>query len=105
LRSSCLDCSRKHIGEAEVLLREARMGYPLHAWYAVAHLSQAEAELLNDYPEMAHKVRTERINLIDNLEYSIDEEELVLIINYKIDTLCLIEELTILQIAENPTII
>jgi hypothetical protein len=107
-RPSCLQCARKHVGEAEVLMREAVMGYPLHAYLAVGHLSQAEAELLDEYPDMAHIVRAERVNYIEGLKYKTlkdkDEVEdeireyLALDVNYKIQTLDLISQITMIEI-------
>lgn len=81
MRPSCLDCSRKHIAEAEVLWRESMMGYPEHVWLAIAHLSQAEAELLDMYPIHAHLIRQHRLALID-------------IRTYRVPTLTLIRMLT-----------
>jgi len=98
MRVSCLDCARKHIAEAEVLMREALMGYPNHSWLAVGHLSQAESELLGEFPDMAHTIRAERINYIESLEYKIDEEILISSTPYEIDSINLIEKLTILSV-------
>jgi len=103
-RPSCLMCSRKHVAEAEVLMREAQMGYCLHALLSVGHLSQAEAELLEDFPEMAHIIRAERINYLEGLEYQLLTEEngsdkyLDLKVKYNINTMSLLEQLTILAI-------
>ena len=71
MRPSCLDCSRKHIAEAEILYRESQMGYPEHLWLAIGHLSQAEAELLNQYPTFAHSIREHRLALIDDPSYGV----------------------------------
>ena len=103
-RPSCLQCARKHIAEAEVLMREAIMGYAEHAWYAVGHLSQAEAELIEDYIDMAHIIRAERINYIEGLEYKLIEEDLNLTTTYNINTLNLIRSLTILSIESEQAI-
>lgn len=102
-RPSCLDCARKHVAEAEVLMREALMGYPPHAYLAVGHLSQAEAELLKDFEEMAHIIRAERVNYLEGLKYQVMKEEdgseyLSLEAEYEVDTVDLIKQLTIVAI-------
>jgi hypothetical protein len=68
-RPSCFSCARKHLGQAIVLLGEAKMGYPDHRWLAVAHLAEASEETL-EYPEVAVVLRTERLNIMDNPEYT-----------------------------------
>lgn len=103
MRDSCLQCARKHISESEVLMREALMGYPEHAYLAVGHLSQAEAELLKEFPEMAHIIRTERINYLEGLKHQIlndenGDEYLNLEAEYEVDTIGLIRQLTMVAI-------
>ena len=100
MRESCLVCARKHVAEAEVLMREAIMGYAEHAWLAVGQLAQAEAELIQDFPDLAHIIRAERINYLEGLEFQKLREEngkeyLVVEANYEIDTIDLIYRLTV----------
>ena len=65
-RHSCLDCARKHLAQAIVLETEDLMGYaPLHKWLAVGHMAEAEAELIDEYPNLAHRIRVERLNYIE----------------------------------------
>lgn len=64
LRINCLDCVRKHIAQASVLMDEAAMGYPHHKWYAVGNLAEAESESRNDYPEFANKIRECRLKIM-----------------------------------------
>ena len=45
MREQCLECVLKHLAQAEVLMAEAELGYPLHRWLAVGHLAGAEAEV------------------------------------------------------------
>jgi len=102
-RPSCLDCSRKHVSEAEVLMREALMGYVGHEWLSIGHMSQAEAELIQEFPDMAHMIRAERINYLEGLEYTKlkdddGKEYLELKTGYEVDTLNLIEQLTMTAI-------
>jgi hypothetical protein len=64
LRETCLYCVRKHLAQAIVLNIEARLGYPLHRWLAVGHLAEAESEAVNEYPELAEKIRLVRLALM-----------------------------------------
>ena len=57
MRPTCIACALKHVAQAEVLMQEAALGYPLHAHLAVGHLAEAEAELVKDHPEMADAIR------------------------------------------------
>jgi hypothetical protein len=68
-RTTCLDCTRKHIAQAIVLLGEAQMGYPEHRWLAVGHLAEATEESMGDYPVLAADLRMERLAVMDNAEY------------------------------------
>lgn len=63
-REACLDCSRKHIAQAIVLLEESELGYPLHFWLAIGHLAEASVELIQDHPELAHEIRNIRIEMM-----------------------------------------
>ena len=65
-RPSCLDCARKHIAQAIILLGEARLGYPDHKWLAVGHLAEASEELLGDYPVLAADIRTARLLVMED---------------------------------------
>ena len=78
LRPSCLKCVGKHNAQAIVLLQEAKLGYPKHAWIAIGHLAEAEAESIRDYPALAEKIREYRERIISgdasvNLEDIYDE--------------------------------
>ncbi len=61
MRKTCLDCVRKHLAQALVLLDEAQLGYPHHRWLAVGHLAEAESEALQEYPELAREIRKCRL--------------------------------------------
>jgi hypothetical protein len=52
-RNTCLNCYRKHVAQAQVLLWESLKGYPSHIWLAVAHLEEACEETEAEYPELA----------------------------------------------------
>lgn len=56
-RPSCLECVYKHIGSAMVLMSEVERGYPEHKLLAIGHLSEAEEESQDQYPELASALR------------------------------------------------
>ena len=59
-RPHCVDCTRKHLGQAIVLLQESLHGYPLHVWLAIGHMAEAEAEIEGIYPDLAKVIRGAR---------------------------------------------
>lgn len=69
MRKSCLDCVRKHLAQAHVLLDEAALGYPSHRWLAIGHLAEAESESLQRFSILAIKIREHRVALIENPDY------------------------------------
>lgn len=71
-RKSCMDCVRKHLAQASVLMDEALLGYPHHRWLAVGHLAEAESECLDEHPEFASKVRACRLNVMKSQDCSKD---------------------------------
>ena len=86
MRTACLDCARKHIAQAIVLGIEAVTGYPSFKWLVVGHLAEAEAELVEQYPDVANELREYRkeyeiepcnLPLMDMIERltRLDEEE------------------------------
>jgi hypothetical protein len=60
MRPVCLNCARKHLAQASILMSEAAQGYPLHAWLAMGHMAEAADELVAEYPEMANVIREHR---------------------------------------------
>lgn len=46
MREKCWECTRKHIGQAAVLLDEVE--YPHHKILAIGHLAEAESECPNE---------------------------------------------------------
>jgi len=66
MRKTCIDCVRKHLAQAIVLLDEAKGRYPSHFWLAIGHIAEAEAESMELYKDFALKLRTTRQNLIAN---------------------------------------
>lgn len=71
-RRSCPNCARKHIGQAIVLLDEARNGYPDHIWLAIGHLAEAQAEIDRDQPNTAREIREARKAIEENIDADID---------------------------------
>jgi len=58
---SCLECVRKHLGEAMYHLEESFMGYPHHAMWAVGAFGHAASEALKAFPELANDIRNARL--------------------------------------------
>ncbi len=63
MRPFCGKCARKHIAQAIVLLNETHLGYPSHLWLAIGHLAEAEAEIYEKYPDIAERIRAERLKV------------------------------------------
>ena len=66
MRESCIKCFLKHLSQVCVLLDEAKMGYPLHFWFAMGHLAEASSESIGKWPNLANRVRALRLNYTDN---------------------------------------
>ncbi len=83
-RKTCARCAVKHLGQAAVLMKETRLGYPLHIYYALAHMAEASDELVDLMPEEANAVRDERIKIEDGLRsgspYTPDFDRLLLLV-------------------------
>lgn len=77
MRPSCLNCARKHLAQAEILLHESKQGYPEHFWLCMGHMAEAGDELLRDYPELANQVRNERKLLEEDSDYQIPLMDLI----------------------------
>jgi hypothetical protein len=60
MRPTCYSCARKHLAQADILMMEAAMGYPIHAWYAMGHMSEAADELIDECPQYAEVIREQR---------------------------------------------
>ena len=78
MRPTCLDCCRKHLCQASILLEEYATGdYDVHFWYAIGHMAEAESESMKEYPELAAVIREERIKMIDDAAYFTDFEPII----------------------------
>lgn len=77
LRDSCLLCVRKHLGQALVLMQEARQGHPLHRWIAVGHMGEAADEALKVFPELAAEIRKHRLRYMGDANYVVPIMDLI----------------------------
>jgi 2'-5' RNA ligase len=77
LRDSCLNCIRKHLGQAAALMDETKQGYPAHRWLAIGHLGEAASEALKKFPKLADEIREHRIKYISNPDYAVPVVELI----------------------------
>jgi len=64
MRETCLFCVSKHISQAIVLVSESAKGYPMHLWYAVGHLGEAEDECSGEFPDLTYAIRDTRLALM-----------------------------------------
>lgn len=67
-RISCLDCVRKHLSQASILMDESALGYPHHKWFAVGHLAEAESECRREHLEFAKEIRKCRLAIMNGNE-------------------------------------
>jgi len=67
-RNTCMDCVRKHLAQASVLLDETYLGYPHHRFLAVGHLAEAESEALLEHPDFSAKIRAVRLVVMKSYE-------------------------------------
>jgi len=77
LRDSCIDCVRKHLSQALVLMQEVHQGYPKHHWIAVGHLGEAADEALKEFPKLAAEIRKHRIKYMADPHYSVPVLDLI----------------------------
>lgn len=66
MRPTCMNCVRKHLAQAYVLLDESLGRYPQHFWLAIGHMAEAEDEAMDQFPEFAMSIRTARQDLISD---------------------------------------
>ena len=62
MRQPCLQCFRKHLGNAQVLLEECADGYP-YFMGVIGHLDQAAQEIRAYSVKLAKLVRAHRIKM------------------------------------------
>lgn len=79
----CFNCTFKHLSCAWVAWCEVSNGYrePQHIMKVVGHMANAEEHLVDEYPELAARVRAERSDFWDaavtGSNYRPDFEELL----------------------------
>ena len=70
VRPSCLDCCRKHLGQAIVLLQESDIEeYQQHFWLGLGHLAEVESESMSSYPYFAKQIRDIRLAMMAKKDY------------------------------------
>jgi len=59
------------LAQAIILIMESRMDtkYNSHRWLGIAHMAEAEAEIFSKYEDIAHMIRAERLNYIEDINY------------------------------------
>ena len=60
MREHCANCVMKHLAQAQILMDECRLGYPLHKYLAIGHMAEAESEILGLDPLIALTIREHR---------------------------------------------
>jgi len=81
-RTRCLDCTRKHLSQAYVLLNEYAddpVEFEEHFWYAMGHLAEAADECKGLV--LSHLIRAHRRRMQDDDEYWIDFKPLLRLAN------------------------
>lgn len=76
MRQPCLQCFRKHLGNAAVLIEEYYDGYTSYLHMIQGHLDQAAQEIRGYNKTLALVVRAHRIKWQENPEYRIPFEAL-----------------------------
>jgi len=71
MREDCLDCVIKHLGQAFVTNIEVTLGYPDHILLTIGHLAEASEECYGKSPEIANRIRAERLKLMDDYDYHV----------------------------------
>lgn len=68
MRDSCIQCVAKHLGDAEIYLREFHTGYTSALVRGLAELDHAYMEAVQKWPELAAEIHGERKNIETNPE-------------------------------------
>lgn len=74
MRPGCMDCTRKHLASAVILLREFRTRpdrYAAHFWLAIGELEQASQECEQLSGDLSREILAERLNIQESpFDYS-----------------------------------
>ena len=88
IREGCLQCVLKHLMQAGILMLEYRKSdpeeYPLHPYWANAHLAEAEDELMSFDTELSKTIRINRLQYLSNRNFQIPIEGFALAILEKL---------------------
>ena len=76
MRQPCIQCFRKHIGNAAVLIEESHDGYTNYLHMISGHLDQAAQEIRGYNKKLALVVRAHRIKWQEDSNYKIPFEAL-----------------------------
>ena len=82
-RQGCVLCGLKHLAQAQILLDESLLGYPLHRWLAYGHMAQAESELLDGNQLLAEQIRDIRIKATEDTKYTPDIMSIIAMLDAK----------------------
>lgn len=74
---ACMDCVRKHLATAGTFFDESKGGYPIHRWRGIGELVHGEYESVGRYPELAMRIRAERLVVMADPEYVPDINGLI----------------------------
>jgi hypothetical protein len=103
MRPHCLECVRKHLGSAIVVMVETLTGYPEHITYVAGELDQAVQEAIHSYPELALKIRRMRIEYEDAMDRLLTGTPLTEVLHAMPDVQQLVLELHQLLLVELTT--
>ena len=79
MRPTCMDCVRKHLAQAHVLLDEFASDpdyFEAFFWFAMGHIAEAESEC-QKYQQFAHVLRAHRRRMIEDDDFVSDFEPLI----------------------------
>lgn len=76
MRTYCLDCVIKHLGQAFVLNLEFESGYKNHFLLIIGHLAEASEECMGISPEISEEIRQYRLSLLEDHKVQIPYFEL-----------------------------
>lgn len=65
------------MAKALININESLLGYPVHRWLAIGHMSEAEDELLAKYEAKAHEIREHRKAYEEDEKYIIPILEII----------------------------
>ena len=84
MRPTCLDCTRKHLAQAHVLLDEFASDpedFEVFFWFAMGHMAEAEAESRGDYGDLSFIIRAHRSRMEQDDDFYTDFEPLLKLAN------------------------